>query len=403
MSDLKRILIVAYSFPPQGGIGGRRWAKFAKQLQRTGYEVEVIAADMPDEVDSPWADDVAGISVKRFKTTFPTSLKKQPTKLVDKVKYRMALRKMVLKTKGTPYDRAALDQLAFRSLFRQRMEAFHPDVVVATGAPFDLLYFTAVELENFPSTLSLADLRDPWVNGSAYGYSALSKERLKTEMEKEAQVVSSFDLVSMPWRENIEELKQRHPQHEEKLFVLPHFFDEDDLQSENVVEDAPDLIYGGGVYEGLGVAMTELSQFAKAHELKIEIRTNSRVDNSVRNEYFNVLSPLDSKAFLARVKSAKYSLLFLPEGKRYGLTKLYELAACGNPILAIGKKSNLSELIEKESLGTFIRINHLTADLAKALKEQATFEINKKWLEQHSLSHVTAGLTTLLKNERHDS
>jgi hypothetical protein len=365
--------------------------------------VEVIAADMPDEVDSPWADDVAGISVKRFKTTFPTSLKKQPTKLVDKVKYRMALRKMVLKTKGTPYDRAALDQLAFRSLFRQRMEAFRPDVVVATGAPFDLLYFTAAELESFPEILSLGDLRDPWVNGSSFGYSALSERRLKIEKQKEAKVVSTFDLVSMPWRENIEELKQRHPQHEEKLFVLPHFFDEDDLQSEDVVDDPPDLIYGGGVYEGLGAAMAELSQFAKVHELKMEIRTNSRVDQSFQHDFFKVLPPLDSKAFLARVKSAKNSLLFLPEGKRYGLTKLYELAACGNPILAIGKKSNLSELIEKESLGTFIRIDHLTADLEKALEEQPNFEMNKNWLSRHSLSHVTAGLTNLFKSKRHDS
>jgi hypothetical protein len=311
----------------------------------------------------------------------------------------MALRKMVLKTKGTPYDRAALDQLAFRSLFSQRMEKFNPDVIIATGAPFDLLYFAAIELENHPNVLSLADLRDPWVNGSAFGYSALSKERLEIEKEKEAKVVDTFDLVTMPWPQNIEELKQRHPRQEKKLSVLPHFFDDDDLKSEGTVENPPDLIYGGAIYEGLESVLAELSAFAKANGLKIEIRTGSRVDSSIQNEFFKVLPPLASKNFFARVKASKGSLLFLPEGKRYGLTKLYELAACQKPILAIGKESNLSELIENKSLGCFIHVDRLTEGLAKAMDQSNEFEPNQDWVKSHSLFKVTSDLTDLLKSE----
>lgn len=399
MSELKRILIVAYSFPPQGGIGGRRWAKFAKQFLRSGFEAEVISADMPAETDSSWKADVDGIPVFRFNTSFPSSLKMQPKRLIDKVRYRMALRKMVLKTKGTPYDRAALDQLAFRSTFRQLMDKFNPDVVIATGAPFDLLYFTALELENHPNVLSLADLRDPWVNGSAFGYSALSSQRLEIEKQKEAKVVDAFDLVTMPWPQNIEELKQRHAAKSKKLSVLPHFFDDDDLKSEAKVESPPDLIYGGAIYEGLESAMAELSAFAQAKKLKIEIRTGSLVDSSIQNEFFKVLPALSSKEFFARVKASKYSLLFLPEGKRYGLTKLYELAACQKPILAIGKPSNLSELIENKSLGQFIHEDRLTKELVKAIDQSNEIEPNQDWVNSHSLSKITADLTDLLKKE----
>ena len=396
MTEIKRILIVAYSFPPQGGIGGRRWAKFAKQMQRSGFEVEVVSADLPEAADSPWTADVKGISVFRFNTSFPKSLKTQPARLIDKVRYRMALRKMVWKTKGTPYDRAALDQLAFRSLFSQRMEKFHPDVVIATGAPFDLLYFTAKELSNHPDLLSLADLRDPWVNGSAFGYSALSERRLKIEREKEAKVVDTFDLVTMPWPENIAELKQRHPDHTEKLAVLPHFFDGDDIKAGGKVESPPDLIYGGAIYDGLESTLAELSAFAKANGLKTEIRTSSRVEASIQNEHFNVLPPLASKDFFARVKASRFSLLFLPEGKRYGLTKLYELAACNKPILAIGKESNLSETIEENALGSFVRADHLTEDLAKAIGKEKSFTPNQEWSENYSLSKITSDLMDLL-------
>jgi len=399
MTEIKRILIVAYSFPPQGGIGGRRWAKFAKQFIRSGVEVEVISADTPAETGSLWTADVEGIPIFRFKTSFPDSLKMQPARLIDKVRYRMALRKMVLKTKGTPYDRAALDQLALRSLFGRRMEKFNPDVVIATGAPFDLLYFTALALENHPEVLSLADLRDPWVNGSAFGYSALSKERLEIEKEKEKKVVDTFDLVTMPWHENIEELRKRHPEQAKKLSVLPHFFDDDDLNSEKKVENPPDLTYGGAIYEGLESSLAELSAFAKSNELKIEIRTAGLVDSSIQNEYFKVLPPLASKEYFARVKASKFSLLFLPEGKRYGLTKLYELAACQKPILAIGRESQLSKMIEKKKLGRMIHVDRLTEDLANAMDQSYEFEPNQEWVQSHSLSEITSNLMDLLKRE----
>jgi hypothetical protein len=97
------------------------------------------------------------------------------------------------------------------------------------------------------------------------------------------------------------------------------------------------------------------------------------------------------------VKASKFSLLFLPEGKRYGLTKLYELAACQKPILAIGKESNLSEMIEEKSLGQFIPIDRLTEGLAKATNQASQFETNQDWFQRHSLSQITSDLTVLLK------
>jgi len=399
MSNFKRILIVAYTFPPQGGIGGRRWAKIAKELHKQGYLTEVISAELADEQSSPWMSDVKSIPVFRFKTTFPKHLKRQPQNLLDKVRYRMALRKMVMLTKGTPYDRAALDKLSFLSMFRKRMQLFKPDLILATGAPFDLLHFTAAELSHYSGVLSVADLRDPWVNGSAYGYSGLSKKRLSVEKAKESEVVEAFDLVSMPWQKNIEELQERHPTFSEKLFVLPHFYDEDDLVFEEEVTNPPDIIYGGGIYEGLEDTIVRLAQFCNNLQIKAEVRTTNTFNRSVQNEFFSVMPPIPSHKFFARVKSSKYALLFLPEGHRYGLTKLYELAACGRPILAVGRKSPLSDLIVKESLGFFIDIQNLERDLQDALNSQIPFRANREWLANHSLQSVTRDFMDLVNRK----
>jgi glycosyltransferase involved in cell wall biosynthesis len=43
-SDVPRLLVITYHFPPDGAIGGQRWAGLSKYLVRLGWEVHVITA-----------------------------------------------------------------------------------------------------------------------------------------------------------------------------------------------------------------------------------------------------------------------------------------------------------------------------------------------------------------------
>src|SRR5690554_1647842 len=138
----QRILIVCRTFPPQGGVGGRRWAKFAKYMRRGGVEVEVIAADLGGG-GSSWTDDVAGIPVFRYKEEYPAVLMRRPVKVWEKIAYRIALFSLRRQCEGTPYDRAVRDKDAFLAIFHRRMIEFRPDVVVVSGAPFNLLHYVA--------------------------------------------------------------------------------------------------------------------------------------------------------------------------------------------------------------------------------------------------------------------
>jgi glycosyltransferase involved in cell wall biosynthesis len=113
---------------------------------------------------------------------------------------------------------------------------------------------------------------------------------------------------------------------------------------------------------------------------------------------FRFRESLPSESFFSKVKAARYPILFLPEGKRYGLTKLYELAACGRPIIAIGKPSELSRMIEDNKLGRFVRQDSLEEDLEKALKELSNFNSNREWVKRYSLSLVTENLLDIFNN-----
>src|SRR6266571_3575747 len=43
----RRLLVISYHFPPDGSVGGLRWAGIAKYLARLGWDVCVLTAAPP--------------------------------------------------------------------------------------------------------------------------------------------------------------------------------------------------------------------------------------------------------------------------------------------------------------------------------------------------------------------
>ena len=43
-APIRRLLIISYHFPPDGAIGGLRWAGLSKYLGRMGWDVHVVTA-----------------------------------------------------------------------------------------------------------------------------------------------------------------------------------------------------------------------------------------------------------------------------------------------------------------------------------------------------------------------
>jgi hypothetical protein len=398
MSDIRRILIASYTFPPQGGIGGRRWAKLAKALQRTGFRVEVLAADLGDTAKSPWTGDVRELVIHRFKTAFPRVLTTSPRNVSEKIQYRLALEKMRLKTSGTPYDRAALDRKEVWELLHERMEVLQPDVVIGTGAPFDLLHHLASRRGLYPNAVFLADLRDPWLTGTAFGYRELPEARMKQERIKEREVVEAFDLLTMPWDRNIEELGERYPSYRRKMHVLPHFFDEDEVKGKGTsTPNGPDILYGGSIYEGLEPTLKELSRFCADHQRTARLYSSDHNKAPASNPFFQFAPIVSAPDFFSMAAKSKYLLLFLPEGNRHGLTKLIEYAACGRPVLAVGKESHLSELIENKGLGRFIDSDHFYEGLQGVFESDLQYSPDLEWIEKYSLKGVGERLLNMLK------
>ena len=118
--DPKHILIISYTFPPAEGIGGRRWAKFAKYLVTKGYIVHVLTANQ-STTSSSWRTDVQkeNIYVYKLPIRYPKVLLEIPHSFYQKVLYKIWLILFKLYSKGTTIDRSMFWKKALikKSLF----------------------------------------------------------------------------------------------------------------------------------------------------------------------------------------------------------------------------------------------------------------------------------------------
>src|SRR5688572_23602631 len=52
-AQVRRLLVITYHFPPDGAIGGQRWAGLSKHLARLGWEVHIVTASDAGREQSP--------------------------------------------------------------------------------------------------------------------------------------------------------------------------------------------------------------------------------------------------------------------------------------------------------------------------------------------------------------
>jgi len=364
----KHLLVVAHHFPPYPGIGGRRWAKFAKYLAQKGYVVHVICAPNPGSEESTWTKDVQHPNI--FTYPIPDNYPKiaPASTVAGKIINRAKLAWLWLRAKGSPFDVGVFWGEGMLAQARLLISAHDIDWVVVTGAPFHTM-FDVISLKNeYPALKVLCDYRDQWTNGWHYGMRDISAKRLAHEKEKEAMVISKADVVTAPSSEDVFAGHFMGEHIAKNLVILPHAYDPDDLpgiqESPLRADNSPiTLIYGGVLYEGAEVALQNLRTCLDAWQknapmfygrLHIVFYTHAPVLSALFSGHPLVTfqKPIAAKPFLEQVSRAHISMLF-PNGlnKNSKTTKFVEYLAIGNPFLLLGELGELSAYIATEKIG----------------------------------------------------
>lgn len=409
------ILLINYDFPPNPGIGGRRWAKLAKSLAKAGHEIYVVKADFPDTASpSSWEQDVRSSKIHVFSAarTYPRILSHPSQSLKGRIEYRIRKWQMLVREKGTIYDQSIGWDSTMLPLCRELIRKNNIQTIIASGAPWNLLGYAASLKKEFPSLRFLADYRDPWLTARNYGMANLSDARKKAEEHKQRIVFELADVVTTPYAYLTKELAtwcSKNCEHAPRFETLEHFFDPDDftMQEESSVDGSVfRLMYAGDMYLGSEPQWGMLAKIISSQQtnringgkaIHIDIFTSANIPSEIQKlENVHVHAPI-GKGVFERMQKASALLIVLPENKKNErTTKFYEYLPLRKPLLVIAPPGAVTDFVEKNKLGIHSAqseevITHFFSDPFSIHSFNSEFD-----LSEHTADHRATEILNLL-------
>lgn len=363
--EVKRVLVIAYAFPPCGGAGVQRTAKFVRYLPDFCWLPTVVTV-VPScygvkdsSQDTPLPDEVEIIRtmhldpVARFTRPPITANQNGSDGTRPRARPFIKALRSVAKKRWVAFDRNALipDQAITwvpralaACLAAHRRHGF--DLIYATGEPYSD-YFTASSLSRLTGVPFVVDMRDPWTLAS-YRVENRSSARQSLERWQERRVLARCRACVFANRA-IELYSEAFPQWAKKFHYIPNGYDPSDFEGVEPKQfDKFTIVHSGTFLPGYRTADTfllalrellnerpDLSQrmqvlfVGKIGEEQKLIRDLS-LDDVVRETGY--LPHLESISYL---KSADLLLLVGGRHRWEETGKVYEYLATGKAILAL--------------------------------------------------------------------
>ena len=410
------ILVVSHTFPPYRGIGGRRWAKFAKELARQGHPIHVICSAGGQRLQgSLWTADreTPGVTVHELPQRYPTVLFKRPLRgALEKLAYRAWALVLPLLVKGNWLDKTVFWRRRFLRTASDLITSQGIRTVIVSGAPFRLLGY-GVELKRKHGIRLITDLRDPWTWHGGYGFDTLPPDRQRWERELERMVMEDADAVVSPHPSVIGHLTRAYPEGTARFSVLPHAIDPDELGQPRAPRKDGEyrLIYAGSLY-GAGEAVAYFEALLQAFDrlrsqaperyattfLDLHITGHGTSELAERTRaagheaHIRFRPPLPPREVFERIGTSDAVLIFIPSFNKDLLgTKFTEIFYLRRPVIHVGVPGAVSRYIEEHGLGISIPVDELSDTLPRIANGERRLTVDPGYdPSPHLLANITA-------------
>ncbi|HLG02078.1 MAG TPA: glycosyltransferase, partial [Bacteroidia bacterium] len=264
-----RILLISYVFPPFPGVGGRRWAKFARYLADAGHEVHLICAKNILKDQSAWTHDVLhpGIFLYPLPARYPSILLQQPATFFEKLLYKFWQTIFMLVSNGSIFERALFWKKQLHKKAIDLIQSKRIETVIVSGPPFHLLHHAVAIKEKMNNLHVIVDLRDPWTdNKDFFGFSRMSKSRLAYEQKLERETMLGADAILTVASKMSEALVKKYPAVKGKVFTLINGFDPREVtttqfEGEMVRSEKMRFVYAGSLYPNLEYVFIPFAEY----------------------------------------------------------------------------------------------------------------------------------------------
>lgn len=361
---MKRVLIISYYWPPNGGAGVYRWLKMSKYLPEFGWQPVVYTPENPEVVaDDPGLlkDVRAQVEVLKRPIAEPFSLYKRFTGRAQDERVQTAflsekhaggwkedLALWVRSNFFIPDARVWWVKPSIR--FLKDYVKQHPvDAIISTGPPHSM-HLIAQGLKRATGLPWIADFRDPWTGIDFYGQLSLTGWADRRHHRMEREVLAGADrvvTVSWSWAKDLEVLGAQHVE------VITNGYDRDDVPQDPVpVDDRFSLVHIGSMsatrdLPGLWKALAAIGQQDPAFRERFVLRFVGPVDHSVvesataagLGDHIERMGRVSHAEAMHQMQRARVLLLPIndtPNSAGILPGKLYEYLSVGRPILAVG-------------------------------------------------------------------
>jgi glycosyltransferase involved in cell wall biosynthesis len=405
----KKVVIVSYTFPPSHGIGGRRWAKFAKYLNRNGAAVKILTFSTGD--GSNWNHDVSEYKnlVDKLDPKQPFYLlNSMPDSVFSKIWYRVTLYLAQIKFSGNVYDPALMIKSQLFKYLDERLKEGYCNVIVS-GAPFHLTYYASLFKKKHPEINLILDYRDPWTtNEMGYQFKDMSKKRQVKEKEIENSAIANADYVYTVNDTMSAYFESISPPSTVVRTIKNGFDDEDFEKSElpnGVNNEKIKLVYTGNLYDNIdyifvplmnvikGMSKEEVQRFEFNFYGGYEERYKKIVDQFNLGDTVRFYDFISLPEVFNKIRESDCALLFLTKDLKDSFsTKFYEYLSQRKFIVVFSEMGETGRFIEKNKLGISIQPEFISDKLNVLiqLKEEKNIEVDTSFdVNQYSVKSIT--------------
>ena len=400
------ILLLSYTFPPWPDVGGRRWAKFAKQLSRRGHPIQVIAATPFPGSASPWDADVESIPVRHFPRRYPACLFVTRPTFWGKASFKVASAVLKLMARGSVYDRALFWESFISKGIDAAMRKDGIRNIIATGAPFRIPYYAAKAKARFPQLNLISDIRDPWTWEPRYRKYPLPPSRARREAEMQRFVMEQANHILVPVEPMARFLKTEYPLLAKKIRVIPHGYDVDEIAPRpKTASERVRLVFYGNLYDDIQEAIEGLVEAFSRHKDRffLEIFSDSKkyariFEAAGVSSMFRYEPPLPARQLFERLSQYDYVLVIQPDRLKDNLsTRYYEIVYSRTPILLISNPGVAFDFVTSNRLGLACRPHEVGALLSSLAQREVALDFNRSFdVSAYSFEKLTDVVESLL-------
>ena len=425
---MKRVLVITYYWPPQGGSGVQRWVKFAKYLPSEGWQPVIYTPENPEmnSVDETLGREIPPeVEVVRRPIIEPYGIYRKlmgskSTTDMKTLTSKPGTPSLALRIRSNffiPDPRVWWVGPSVRFLRKYLRE--HPvDAIITTGPP-QSMHLIGQKLSRATGLPWISDFRDPWTKMYWFKNMGLGRRAEKKHFALEQSVLDESTVVLTVTPSVQDDMKARTST---PVAMITNGFDTDDFK--NATQRPEDGFFnlvhtgifpGDGNPQALWDALEKMCREDEEFRAKLRLRLVGKTDDGIKESIARAglgenvvdLGYRDHGVAVGEQMAASVLLLPLrndPDYKAILPGKVFEYLAARRPVIGFGQSDGaMAKVLSDAGAGKVYEFSD-TEGIESALRqawERFKTEGNVRTdgnIEQYSRKALTKTLAALLNS-----